>query len=181
MWELDRILSIRGAQFDASRDNRFTLWRRWGWPRPGAPDVLRSHLVVIGLNPSTATEDVDDPTIRRCIGFAKAWGRDGLVMLNLFPFRATDPQAMKAATMTRETLARNDAAISAVADAVGSVLVAWGDDGEHLGQAARVLRLLDTVDATAWCLAVNKSGHPRHPLYVRADCQPVQFTGEGLK
>lgn len=74
------------AMFSSDRAYRYALFREWG---------EESKLVVIGLNPSTADEYQDDPTIRRCIGYAKAWGHGGLVMLNLFAFRATQPGDMK--------------------------------------------------------------------------------------
>ena len=79
----------KGARFSESRTHRYALWRIW---EKGAPMVM-----FVGLNPSTADETQDDPTIRRCIDFAKRWGYGGLYMLNIFAFRATNPKDMKAA------------------------------------------------------------------------------------
>ena len=72
-----------GANFSRCRQFRYTLWRRW--------DKTLPPVMMIGLNPSTADAHRNDPTIRRCIGFAKRWGHGGLVMTNLFAFRATYP------------------------------------------------------------------------------------------
>jgi len=79
---------VSGATFSTDRVYRYALWRVW--------DAALPSFVVIGLNPSTADETENDPTIRRCIGFAKREGCGGLVMLNLFAVRATDPRVMMA-------------------------------------------------------------------------------------
>ena len=72
--------------FSQDREFRYTLWRQWG-------RVVKT-VAFIGLNPSTADEQVDDPTVRRCIRFAKDWGYDAMWMMNIFAFRATDPKVM---------------------------------------------------------------------------------------
>ncbi len=84
----EELLSHSGATFSQCRTWRYALWRRW--------DSSKSPLIVIGLNPSTADERQDDPTIRRCINLAKREGCGSYVMLNLFAFRARDPKVMKA-------------------------------------------------------------------------------------
>src|SRR5882724_4976365 len=76
-----------GAVLSDCERYRYALWRRW---------AERPAVLFVGLNPSTADALQDDPTIRRCIRFAKAWGYGALYMGNLFAFRATDPRAMKA-------------------------------------------------------------------------------------
>lgn len=146
-----------GAVFSPCRRYRYLLWRVW---RPG--DKL---VAFIGLNPSTADETANDPTVRRCIGFAERWGYGGLVMLNLFAFRATDPKVMKAEP--EPVGPENDQAIWNAAMAVDQVIAAWGTHGEHQGRDKRVRGQLQNL----YCLGTTKDGHPRHPLYLPNDAE----------
>lgn len=138
---------------------RYSLSRIW--------DESLPPLTVIGLNPSTADETEDDPTIRRCVGYAKAWGLGGLIMLNLFAYRATNPQEMKAAPDPIGP--DNDAFLRVGAD--GVFLAAWGAHGAFRGRGDSVRRLL--WNRPLYCLGVTHKGEPKHPLYLRADLQPV--------
>jgi hypothetical protein len=121
----------------------------------------------IGLNPSTADETADDPTLRRCMNFAREWGYGGVCMANLFAFRATDPDAMKRAE--DPVGRRNDWWLLRLAGEAELVVAAWGNHGAHLGRSAHIRRLLPGLHA----LKLNASGEPAHPLYQRADAQPV--------
>lgn len=121
----------------------------------------------VGLNPSTADETQDDPTIRRCIAFAKDWGYAGLCMTNLFAFRATDPKDMKAAA--EPTGSENDMHLKALAEGAGVIVAAWGANGTYKGRDAEVRRLLPALHY----LALTKDGHPGHPLYLRKTLTPV--------
>lgn len=117
--------------------------------------------MVIGLNPSTADETRDDPTIRRCIGFAKLNACESLCMTNLFAFRATDPQDMRreASPVGDE----NDEWLDRCSSGATLILAAWGKHGSHIGRAAAVAkRFPDKL----WCLGTNLDGSPKHPLYV---------------
>src|ERR1700730_233565 len=159
----------RGAVFSLDRLYRYVLTRRW--------DSGRRQLVVIGLNPSTADENVDDPTIRRCIGFARAQRCDALVMLNLFAFRATNPMDMKDSYGAGIDIVgdANDGTIRTYAwgDEV-IVVAAWGAHGGFLGRDKEV-RALGLPHLNCW--GVTKDGHPRHPLYLRADTPLSSFDG----
>ena len=120
----------------------------------------------VGLNPSTADETQDDPTIRRCIAFAKAWGYGGVCMTNLFAYRATLPEVMKA---TSDPVGPdNDEYLRALAADAGVVVAAWGANGTHKGRDAEVRKLLPELH----CLALTKDGHPGHPLYLRKTLTP---------
>jgi hypothetical protein len=149
--------STTGATFSACRTYRYALWRAWDFQKP--------TLIVIGLNPSTADEYQDDPTIRRCISFAKREGCGRYVMLNLFGLRATDPKVMKA---HREPIGPdNDAAIAAWAAFGNSrIVVAWGVHGTWHNRAAQVCRVLRSLDVHLECFGRTKDGCPKHPLYL---------------
>ena len=156
---------ISGASFSPCRTYRYALWRNWGGLLPGA----NGYAMFVGLNPSTADETEDDPTIRRCIGFAKAWGYAGLCMTNLFAFRATDPRVMKAAT--DPVGEDNDWTLQITAETAGVVVAAWGAHGTHMGRADAVRRMLPSLHY----LRLTKDGHPGHPLYLPASLRPVPW------
>jgi hypothetical protein len=152
-----------GATFSPCGRYRYTLDRRWG------DGPLMTWVM---LNPSTADAEKDDPTIRRCIAFAKAWGYGGLTVTNLFAFRATDPADMRAAADPVGPY--NDRAIL---DACrGRVAVAaWGVHGEYKGRALAVCRMIDQESNGLRCLGVTKDGHPKHPLYVAGTTRPMVY------
>ena len=125
----------------------------------------------IGLNPSTADETEDDPTIRRCIGFAKDWGFGGLCMVNLFAYRATDPGDM----MSSEDPVgpENDIWLKKLPADAGIIVAAWSNGGSYLGRSKEIVRMLPNLK----CLKMNKSGEPAHPLYLPSSATP---TGMGM-
>lgn len=152
------------AIFSPNQKYRYTLDRDfWG---------TEQRAVFVLLNPSTATAEEDDPTIRRCIGFAKAWGCAGLTVLNLFALRATDPRDMKAAIDPIGP--ENDHYIRERCEG-RIVICAWGAHGVHRERNKRVLQLLDAVDATVTALKITGGGHPGHPLYLPSTLRPIEF------
>ncbi len=142
---------------------RYRLERFWG-PEHALPFVM--------LNPSTADADIDDPTIRRCMGFARREGAGGIIVVNLFAFRATDPKNLPdgAARVGPE----NEFYLHAVADwakRAGVPLVcAWGAHPE--ANAHFSVERWRCMGVTLKCLGKTSKGHPRHPLYVKGD-QPL--------
>lgn len=141
---------------------RYHLTRKWG---------RGPYALLIMLNPSTADAMQDDPTIRRCISFAKREGCGALVVVNLFAFRSPSPADMKAAD--DPVGPENDRYIrSAVAGAKGPIIAAWGAHGSYRGRDKAVRAL---VDAPMVCLGLTKAGAPRHPLYVRGDAPLIDF------
>jgi hypothetical protein len=157
------------AEYSPCRRYRYTLTRTM------APDLVGDDartIAFIGLNPSTATATTDDPTVRRCIGYAAREGFGRFVMLNAFGFRATDPNDMKA--QADPVGDGNDAAIARVASQADLVVLAWGAHGTHWGRHDAVLDLLDGL-CDPVCLGVTKAGLPRHPLYLRSDAAFVPF------
>lgn len=171
--EINKVASFKvrggedsGAAFSECDRYRWALWRRW--EPTGA-------LMVIGLNPSTADEHANDPTIRRCIRFAADLGYGSLWMLNLFAFRATDPRVMK---READPVGRmNDETLVTYAMRAGLVLAAWGTHGGHKARDLDVLELLYANGIKVHCLGETKHGHPRHPLYLRSDTKPAEFLG----
>lgn len=150
------------ATFSSCRTYRYTLSRSWA----AGPVVA-----FIGLNPSTADETTDDPTIRRCIGFARSWGFGGLLMLNLFAFRATDPKVMRAAP--EPVGPGNNLALTDGANAASLVVAAWGTHGTHRARDAEVRKLLTN---RLHYLRLTKKGHPEHPLYLPASLTPQPWS-----
>jgi hypothetical protein len=152
-------MSNRQTIFSPCRRYRYTLWREYDMFNP-------SYVMFIGLNPSTADEVQDDPTIRRCIGYAKDWGYGALCMMNLFAFRATDPRVMKSA---KDPVGpENDAWLARCARDAGLVVAAWGAHGSYRDRDEEVLKLIDNV----MCLGKTKEGYPRHPLYLKRTEKP---------
>lgn len=155
-----------GAVFSECRQYRYSLWRRW--------DLGKPYALFIGLNPSTATETIDDPTIRRCKRFSRDWGYGSYVMANIFAYRATKPKEMKA--QDDPIGIDNDVAIQDMARDAGIIVCAWGTHGGHRGREHRVIHLLEAYDV--YCLGKTKAGHPKHPLYIRADKKLEVFCRE---
>jgi hypothetical protein len=153
-----------GAQFDPTGRYRYALWREWNASRP--------RLTVVMLNPSTADAERDDPTIRRCVQFAQGWGYGSLEVVNLFAYRATCPAGLQ--QVPDPVGDDNDRALLGAAERAAMLLVAWGNWGQLYGRDRTVLALL-AATRPLYCLGINHSGQPRHPLYLRADTQPMLF------
>jgi hypothetical protein len=123
--------------------------------------------MIIGLNPSTADEKEDDPTIRRCIQFARSWSYGGLCMANLFAFRAAKPADMFAASDPIGP--GNDDWLIKLSKSAGVVVAAWGNGGLYLGRAKEVTQFIPDLH----CLKMNRTGEPAHPLYLKAALRPT--------
>ncbi len=144
------------ATFSPCRTYRYTLKRVW--------DAELPTLAFILLNPSTADETANDPTIRRCIGFAQLWGFGTLVAANIFALRSTYPKDLR--LIDDPVGPGNDRAIKRLIKSADLVVAAWGGHGRYLNRGARVLSMLPD---DAVCLGVNADGAPKHPLYLRSD------------
>ena len=178
-----------GADISADGKYRYLLWREWrgvapnkNWRWLGAKDGAGEEIgepkscLFIMLNPSTADADKDDPTIRRCVAFAKRFGFDRLEVVNLFAFRATDPREVLRMTAAGDPVGvRNQEVIERAASDAGLIICAWGTNGAHLQQAETVLGWLS--DSETFALGLSKEGHPRHPLYLKADAPLLPMDG----
>ena len=138
---------------DALRAWRYRLSREW--------DTNKPTVNFVGLNPSTADENVNDPTVRRCLGYAQQWGFGKMIMTNIFAWRATDPAKMRASA--DPVGPENDSNLRAAGKEAQLVVACWGEGGRHLArwQAMRVL-----LPEQVRCFGVTKSGQPKHPLYL---------------
>jgi hypothetical protein len=135
---------------------RYRLDRRWG---------VGPTMGFIMLNPSTADAEQNDPTIRRCIRFAQREGCGALLVVNVYPYRATDPEELwKLDYPTREGPREADVEFDKAVNAADVLVAAWGA-GARGGEAGIML----AYGARLLCLGETKHGHPRHPLYVRGD------------
>ena len=148
---------------------RYMLTRVW--------DRSGRKALFIMLNPSTATEVQNDPTVERCERRARALGFGAFRVLNIFAWRDTDPKAMRAAT--DPVGPGNDAAIRDSLPWADQIICAWGTHGAHLDRGAAVEALLRAAGAELYHLGLSKAGHPKHPLYIGYDVQPVPWTPGG--
>jgi hypothetical protein len=128
-------------------------------------------LPIIMLNPSTADAEIDDRTIGRCMHFARRDGFGGIRVLNLFAFRATSPDDMKAASdpIGPENDTHLGELIRRASESNIPILAAWGSHGSHLGRASAVKLVASINGARLICLGQTSDGHPRHPLYIKGD------------
>ncbi|MBW8036734.1 MAG: DUF1643 domain-containing protein [Planctomycetes bacterium] len=131
--------------------------------------------LIIGLNPSTADGTKDDPTIRRCAGFAERMDYDILTVVNLFALRSTDPHKLKQTTNPIGRL--NDAWIVRVARKAHKIVLAWGAGADWAPERSnQLLSLLAHHDL--YCFGTTQSGAPRHPLYLRSDAELKRYRNE---
>ena len=157
------LICISSAVFSPCRKYRYSLWRGW------AEDWQTNYCMFICLNPSTADETLNDPTVRRCIRFSHEWGYSGFCMTNIFAYRATDPKEMLA--VDDPVGEENDKFLAEIAAKAGVVVAAWGNHGIHQGRHDQVMQLVPNLK----CLKVTKQGMPGHPLYLRGELKPVAF------
>ena len=143
---------------------RYSLWRSWSANHP--------RIVFILLNPSTADEQKNDPTIRRCMGFARAWNFGSIEVVNLFAYRATDHRELfKASDPIGE---ENDRFLMQAVQCCSIVVLGWGTRGTLLGRDRQVIQMLIGRN-DVYCLGITKDGQPRHPLYIKGDTNLEPF------
>ena len=147
---------IGDADFSSCGNYRYALRRQWMLGKGSVLWVL--------LNPSTATAELDDPTIRRCIGFAQGWGYQGMTLANVFALRSTNPKALRThpypeGPNNQEWLSRLSS------EGHDLVIAAWGHHGAYLESGNRATLILNR-QADVMCLGTTDNEQPRHPLYL---------------
>jgi hypothetical protein len=158
------------AVYSDNRFHRYVLTRLLGPPHG-------KTTMVIGLNPSTATADQNDPTVRRCVGFTETFGCSLFCMTNAFAFRSTKPLGLL--DVSDPVGPENDAELVRVAKTADVIVLAWGTHSNAklrnliARRGAEVVRLLS--GHKLMCLGRNRDGSPKHPLYLRADTKPIEW------
>lgn len=129
------------------------------------------------LNPSTADAQLDDPTIRRCRGFAASWGYAGIEVVNLYALRSPAPAALWKHADPHGP--ENDHHLYAAARQHGAVLCAWGRHArpDRVATAVALFRAAGVADRDITCLGLTKDGAPRHPLYVHGGTLARPWSG----
>ncbi|MGY6549837.1 MAG: DUF1643 domain-containing protein [Roseinatronobacter sp.] len=153
------------AVYSPCEKYRYLLTRAWT-PQTG-------RVLFVMLNPSTATELQNDPTVERCERRARALGFGAFRVCNIFAWRATDPRVMRAQADPIGPL--NDAAILESALWADQVICAWGTHGAHLGRGPAVAAMLRAQNIPLAHLGLSKDGHPKHPLYIGYSVQPTPW------
>ena len=145
--------------------HRYHLWRAW---QSGARSVCW-----IMLNPSIADAAVDDPTIRKCVGFSRRWGFGSIDVLNLYTYRATSPNELRRAGCPNGEFA--DAVIKSVlGEYTERVVYGWGTNA-RVDREVAVDALVRSQGFEPMALAVCQGGQPGHPLYLPYETPPVPF------
>ena len=159
---MNGLLVNKNAIFSDCRKYRYALSRTW--------NGKKKTILFIGLNPSTADEKIDDPTIRRCINYAQNWGYGSLLMVNLFAYRATMPSELK--NVKNPIGNDNDLHIIELSKKADIAVAAWGNEGTLLNRDKEVKKILPNL----MCLKINKSGQPSHPLYQKKDLKLIKYS-----
>ena len=146
-----------GATFSACKKYRFVLWRIW--------DKTLPAVMFIGLNPSTANESKNDPTITRVVKFASDWGFGGVYMLNLFTYVTAYPKEL---VQCQDPLLNADKYLIEYAAKADKIIFAWGNFQEAQERGKQAMQMF-----TGYALHINKNGSPKHPLYVKQDVKPI--------
>lgn len=152
------------AKISQDQKHRYTLWRSWDDDKP--------KILFIGLNPSRADATFNDPTITRCIGFAKSWGYGGLHFGNLYSFRTPDPK-MLIQNITQAADQLTDTYLQAMINNSEKVICCWGS-WKFIKD--RAMYVLDNLIPQSYCFGYNKDGQPKHPLYLRFDSKLILFS-----
>lgn len=165
MGDIQLFPETAGADFSPCRSWRYRLWRIWDGRRP--------YCLFLMLNPSVADENVLDPTVTRCVDFARCWGFGGLYVANLFALVSTDPEALYHAP--DPVGPDNNLAILEMARDAGMVVCAWGNHGALKERREAVLNMLRAAGVKLNYLRMNATGEPTHPLYLPGDLAPVPW------
>ncbi|MGB7251336.1 MAG: DUF1643 domain-containing protein [Phormidesmis sp.] len=165
-----RSLIERTAIFDPTGRYRYQLTRRWQTHGPTVTFVM--------LNPSRADATCDDPTLRACVQFAQRWDYAALSVVNLFGYCTAYPSQLKEAI--NPIGPENDAYVLRSVAAAQRVVLAWGNWGGLYGRDRTILNLLSPYRSKLHCIQLNRSGHPRHPLYIKRDLPLQPFTAPAI-
>lgn len=156
---------ITGANFSLCRKYRYNLYRIW--------DPHRKIIAFCMLNPSKADEIDNDPTIERCVRRAKLMNCGGIMVVNAFAYRSTNPDELY--DVTDPVGPENDEYIRRAAETSGVVICGWGKHGYLHSRSTYVEKIIEHASAIPLALKINKDGSPGHPLYIRYNQKPVDL------
>lgn len=148
-----------GAIFDRDKNYRYALWKKW--------NLTKQMIMFIGLNPSTANEYIDDPTIRRVQRFAFDNGYGGFYMMNLFAYISSDPKQLLSC---QDPLGKNDEWLNTIYLKTDIIIFCWGSFQEAKQRAKYI-----TDKFEGFVLAINKDGSPGHPLYLPKNSSIIKY------
>jgi hypothetical protein len=158
--------TISGALFsDSNKKYRYALWRIW--------DRSKRALLFVGLNPSTANEIHNDPTIVRLANFAKSWGYGGLYCGNLFSLVSANPDVLWISPCTEQPGGPTDMALQQMRSLSSIVMVGWGNEGRNAGK--RPEEVLKLLGVPVYCIKTTLSGEPIHPLYMPSSSKLIPY------
>lgn len=157
---------LRAATISTCNLYRYNLTRKW--------NLEGNNLVsFVGLNPSTADANKDDPTLLRCINFSKSLGFDGLILVNLFAYRATSPTVMK--EHINPVGDENDVYIIDAINRTNKTILCWGNNGTHKSRDIELYNLIKPHRESCYCFGKTINNHPKHPLYLSKDTALESF------
>lgn len=157
-------LMEKGCRFGGDRKYRYVLWRIW--------DMSRGRVLFIGCNPSVADENKEDPTTKRCMGFAARWGYGGIYICNVKPIVERDQYIARQHREPIGVILENLVTVNAYIPHSQKIVVCWGNFKPPL---SGILPLLEESKREIYCLGKNKDGSPRHPLYISYDSDLVFY------
>lgn len=160
------------AHFSECGCYRYRLQRHWSWEAPLACFVM--------LNPSRAGAQDDDPTVRKCIGFAQRLGWGGFYIVNLYAYIATKPADLKSAHWPSGGARADeviDRTLTIVEATSGPVICAWGSHAKGMSRPLEILAMIKRHGLQPQALAINSDGTPAHPLMLPYTCTPIAFGG----
>lgn len=153
------------ATYSDCEKYRYSLIRIW---KPN-----KRRLVFVMLNPSTATEILNDPTVERCERRARKLDYGSIQVINIFAWRATDPKKMR---VSKDPIGPdNDITILEACDWCDDIIAAWGSHGAHLKRGIQVEKILRNSSKPIFHLGLSKQGHPKHPLYISYSKKPERW------
>ncbi len=162
-------MNIDGALFSEDRVYRYLLARKLSYEK--------STCLFIMLNPSTADETKNDPTVTRCINYARHWGFGRLKVCNIFPYRATDPKELYHHEYPHGVdhhWLNNDHIKQAIYHA-DRIVCAWGNHGTLQGRGLEVKQMVLDADKLPLVFNITQRGQPIHPLYQKADAELITW------
>ena len=161
---------VRGATLSPCGTYRYHLYRQVSIERENM-----GRVAFVMLNPSTADAEKDDPTIRKCMKYARSWGYEWLDVVNLFAFRATDPKLLKVSVQDPIGLPQNDEWLARCLKGSQLVVAAWGPNGSLLARGKFVREFFRVNKKPLHYLKLGKHGDPYHPLYQKDDLRPTEW------